>query len=191
MKISNRDGILLVILARRAIESYVIRGQIEKLPDKLSPQLMTKMGVFVTVHMNANGEKVLRGCIGYPRPILPLAESTRDVAIKAASEDPRFPPLGPEDLEQIRVEVSIISVPEMINVKEPKDYPKEVRVGTDGLILEWSGGSGLLLPQVAEEEGWDSEEFLCNLCMKAGAPPDNWLSPEAKLYKFSSQIYSE
>jgi len=145
----------------------------------------------VTINMKVNGEKLLRGCIGYPRPTLPLVESIRDVAIKAASEDPRFPSLSSRDLDQIQIEVNILSAPEMIKVKKPIEYPNMVQVGRDGLMLEWGGGSGLLLPQVAEEQGWDSEDFLCNLCMKAGASADLWLLPGVKLYKFSSQVYSE
>ncbi len=190
-KISNRDGPFLVQVAKRAIENYVRFGEIDELLDDLPPHLMLKRGVFVTINMKIDGEKILRGCIGYPRPTLPLVESVRDVAIKAASEDPRFPSLSPGDLNQIQIEVSILSSPKMIKVKKPIEYPNKVKVGRDGLILEWSGGSGLLLPQVAEEQGWDSEDFLCNLCMKAGASPDYWLSPDVKLYKFSSQVYSE
>lgn len=191
MEISSRDGPFLVRVAKRAIENYVNLGKIDKLPENIPPHLMLERGVFVTINMKSDGGKVLRGCIGYPRPILPLVEAIRDVAIKAASEDPRFPPVAPEDLGHIQIEVSILSVPKIIQVKEPIEYANNVQVGKDGLILEWSGGSGLLLPQVAEEQGWNSEDFLCNLCMKAGAPPDNWLSPEVRLFKFSSQIYSE
>ncbi len=190
-RLSNRDGPFLVQVAKRAIENYVKFGERDKLLDNLPPHLMSKRGVFVTINMKRNGEKSLRGCIGYPRPTLPLVESVRDLAIKAASEDPRFPSLSPRELDQIQIEVNVLSLPEMIRVKKPIEYPNEVQVGRDGLILEWSGGSGLLLPQVAEEQGWDSEDFLCNLCMKAGAPPDHWLSPEVKLYKFSSKVYSE
>lgn len=191
LKTSDRDGPFLVQVAREAIENYVNFGQIDKLLDNLPPHLMLKRGVFVTINMKVNGEKLLRGCIGYPRPILPLVESIRDVAIKAASEDPRFPSLSPIDLDQIQIEVNILSAPEMIKVKKPIEYPNMVQVGRDGLMLEWSGGSGLLLPQVAEEQGWDSEDFLCNICMKAGASADLWLLPGVKLYKFSSQVYSE
>lgn len=191
LKTSDRDGPFLVQVAREAIENYVNFGQIDKLLDNLPPHLMLKRGVFVTINMKVNGEKFLRGCIGYPRPILPLVESIRDVAIKAASEDPRFPSLSPRDLDQIQIEVNILSAPEMIKVKKPIEYPNMVQVGRDGLMLEWSGGSGLLLPQVAEEQGWDSEDFLCNICMKAGASADLWLLPGVKLYKFSSQVYSE
>jgi len=190
-RLSNGDGPFLVQVAKKAIENYVKFGERDILLDNLPPHLRLKRGVFVTINMKLNGEKSLRGCIGYPRPTLPLVESVRDVAIKAASEDPRFPSLSPGELDQIQIEVSVLSLPKMIHVKKPIEYPNRVRVGRDGLILEWSGGSGLLLPKVAEEEGWDSEDFLCNLCMKAGAPPDHWLSPEVKLYKFSSQVYSE
>lgn len=190
-ELSNRDGPFLVQVAKRAIERYVKFGERDKLLDDLPPHLMSKRGVFVTINMILNGEKILRGCIGYPKSTLPLVESVRDVAIMAASQDPRFPSLAPGELDQIQIEVSVLSLPEMIQVKKPIEYPNKVQVGRDGLILEWSGGSGLLLPQVAEEEGWDSEEFLCNLCTKAGAPADQWLLPEVKMYKFSSQVYSE
>nr|ABZ07719.1 putative AMMECR1 [uncultured marine microorganism HF4000_ANIW141A21] len=191
MGLSNRYGPFLVQVAKRAIEKYVKFGERDKLLDNLPSHLMLKRGVFVTINMILNGEKIPRGCIGYPIPTLPLVESVRDLAIKAASEDPRFPSLAPEELDRIQIEVSVLSLPKMIKVEKPIEYPNKVQVGRDGLILEWGGGSGLILPQVAEEQGWDSEEFLCNLCMKAGAPPDKWLSPEVKMYKFSSQVYSE
>ncbi|MEK0326291.1 MAG: TIGR00296 family protein [Nitrosopumilus sp.] len=190
-RLSKSDGPFLVQVAKRAIEKYVKIGERDKLLDNLPPHLMSKRGVFVTITMILNGETIPRGCVGYPRPTLPLVESVRDLAIKAASEDPRYSSLAPGELDQIQIEVSVLSLPKMILVKKPIEYPNKIQVGRDGLILEWSGGSSLLLPQVAEEQGWDSEEFLCNLCMKAGAPIDQWLSPEVKMYKFSSQVYSE
>jgi uncharacterized protein (TIGR00296 family) len=108
-----------------------------------------------------------------------------------AFEDPRFAPLRPEELKKVLVEVSVLDEPEIIQVKNPRDYPKAIKIGEHGLIVEGFGTSGLLLPQVAVEWNWDAEEFLSQCCMKAGLPPDMWLTKEVRISRFTAQIFTE
>ncbi len=185
MRLSAEEGKFLVRLARESILAKM-KGQAIKVPE-VSEKLREKRGVFVSLHKD--GE--LRGCIGYPYPYLPLVEATIQAALAAAFEDPRFPPVKMQEMEHTTVEVSVLSEPELIVVKEPKDYPKAVEVGKHGLIVEGVGTSGLLLPQVAIEFGWDAEEFLSQTCMKAGLPPDMWLTKEVRVSRFTAQIFSE
>ncbi|NYB52221.1 MAG: TIGR00296 family protein [Methanobacteriaceae archaeon] len=185
--ISDEEGEFLVKLARKAIESYLKDGKIIPLPDDLPPIMKEERGAFVTLHLNGN----LRGCIGYPEPVKPLAQAVIEVAISAATGDPRFPRVTPSEMEKIQVEVSVLTKPELILVKSPTEYLEKVEVGRDGLIVERGIYRGLLLPQVPMEWNWDVEEFLANTCMKAGMSPDCWLQEGVKLYRFQAQIFEE
>lgn len=186
--ISLEDGTYLVSLARRAISEYFKTGK-KIMPDKTGGVLSEKRGVFVTLETYPARE--LRGCIGYPMPIKELALSVVDCALAAAFEDPRFPQLEKEELEKLVVEVSVLSVPERIKVKNPQELVKKIKVGRDGLIIDYGYSSGLLLPQVPIEWNWDEKEFLCQVCQKAGLPQDMWLSPSASISKFEAQIFFE
>lgn len=180
------EGKFLVKLARQTVESYLRTG--EKIPTPTTTErLRERRGVFVT--LTKNGE--LRGCIGHPLPTMPLVEAVMDAAISSATRDPRFPSASAEELRDIKIEVSVLSEPEVIKVKNPREYPKYVVVGRDGLMIEWSGYAGLLLPQVPVEYKWDAEEFLSHLCMKAGLMPDHWLRKDVSISRFSAQIFAE
>jgi len=185
MFISLKDGKIAVRLARDAIERYIKEGTIIE-PIK-KPPFDKKMGVFVTI--NKNGD--LRGCIGYPYPIKELGDAIVDSAISAATQDPRFPPVRADELDQINLEVTILSEPQRLNVKDRKDLPKMIKIGQDGLIVKKGFYQGLLLPQVPIEWEWDPEEFLCQTCFKAGLPPDCWLDKDTEIYKFEGQIFEE
>ena len=148
-------------------------------------------GVFVTISCLRHGEKELRGCIGYPYPTSPLVEAVIDSAINAATEDPRFPSMSAEELGEVGFEVSVLTPPEPVQVDNPKEYLNKIKVGEDGLIIERGFFKGLLLPQVPVEWGWCEEEFLCQCCVKAGLPPDSWLTKGTKLYKFTGIIFEE
>lgn len=185
--LTSEDGKVLVKLARKAIVSYLTDKKIIEIPKNSNPQLMEYMGVFVTL----NREKQLRGCIGYPEAVMPLLEAVIDAAICAATRDPRFNPVTSVELDKLDVEVSVLSKPVLIDVKNPKEYIEKIKIGQDGLIIEKGPYRGLLLPQVAIEWGWDEEELLSNTCMKAGLPSNCWQSPDIKIYKFSSQIFKE
>jgi len=180
------EGKLLVKLARKTIETYLREDRKPQVP-KVPAKLREHRGVFVT--LNKEGE--LRGCIGHPLPTTPLVDAVIDSAISSATRDPRFPPVTPEELPALEVEVSVLSKPEPIKVKSPREYPKHIVIGRDGLIIEWSGYAGLLLPQVPVEWGWDAEEFLSHACMKAGLMPDHWLHEGVYISKFSAQVFKE
>ncbi|ASJ09859.1 AMMECR1 domain-containing protein [Thermococcus sp. P6] len=190
-RIRDEWGEFLVRLARRAVEEYVRNGRVIKPPEDTPRELMEKMGVFVT--LNRHGlppERALRGCIGFPLPIYPLAEATIKAAIYSASEDPRFPPVREDELDDLVVEVSVLTPPELIE-GPPVERPLKVKVGRDGLIVEKGIYSGLLLPQVPVEWGWDEEEFLSQTCWKAGLPPDCWLDEDTRVYRFTAEVFEE
>ena len=182
-------GEQLVKLARSAVEKYLNESVIitADKPDGLSE----KVGVFVTLNYLSNNKEYLRGCVGFPLPEKKLYQSVIEAAIAAATQDPRFDPVNKEDMGNIIFEVSVLSQPQKIEVQNPKDYKNRINIGRDGLILKWKYGSGLLLPQVPVELNWDVDEYLANICYKAGASPDAWLMPESQLYKFEATIYKE
>lgn len=176
---------MAVRLAREALTCYVEKKKVLE-PERLSPVFDENRGVFVTLHEDG----ALRGCIGYPQPVMPLGRAIVDSAINAGSRDPRFPGLRPGEQKRIELEVTILTKPEPY--REPKKrLPELVRVGTDGLIVSKGPFSGLLLPQVAPEWGFDSLEFLSQTCVKAGLPPDAWLDEDTEVQHFEAQIFAE
>lgn len=141
--------------------------------------------------LNSYPDRELRGCIGYPEPIMPLAEAITDSAVSAASRDPRFDPVTAKELSRIVVEVSLLTPPELVKVKSPADYLSTIIIGRDGLIADNGFGRGLLLPQVPVEQGWDVHEFLDHTCMKAGLPAAAWAEKGTRLYRFTAEIFDE
>jgi uncharacterized protein (TIGR00296 family) len=186
--LSLEQGTYLVALARNSVEHYFARGK-KLAPEQGSGVYSEKRGVFVTLETHPAHD--LRGCIGYPLPIKELAPACVDCALSAAFDDPRFPPLEKRELPGIVVEVSVLSVPEEIGAKSPDELVKKIKVGRDGLIIHYGYSSGLLLPQVPIEWNWNEEEFLCQVCAKAGLPPSMWRSPSAKISRFTAQIFCE
>jgi uncharacterized protein len=182
-------GEKLVKLARKAVEKYLVESVV--INDDNSYGLSQKAGVFVTLNYLSNNKEYLRGCVGFPVAEKTLYQSVIEAAVAAATQDPRFEPINKEDIENIIFEVSVLSPPEKIEVQNPKDYKNHIKIGRDGLILKCKYGSGLLLPQVPVELNWDIDEYLANICYKAGAPPDAWLMPESQLFKFGAIIYKE
>jgi uncharacterized protein (TIGR00296 family) len=179
------EGKMAVRLAREALTKYIDKKMLIK-PDGLPPVFDEKRGVFVTLHLE--GER--RGCIGYPQPVLPLGRAIVDSAINACARDPRFPCVRPSELKRIEVEVTILTKPEPYS--EPKKMlPDLVRIGRDGLIVSKGPFSGLLLPQVAPEWGFDAMDFLSQTCLKAGLPPDAWLDEDTEVQHFEAQIFAE
>jgi uncharacterized protein (TIGR00296 family) len=190
-ELSQSEGEFLVRLARRAVEVYLRTGKQIPAPEQAPEKLKQHCGVFVTINGISDGKKELRGCIGFPYPTDQLISAVIQSAISAATEDPRFLPLYSKELEKVVFEVSVLTPPVRIETKKAKEYPLKIRVGTDGLIVERGICKGLLLPQVPVEWRWDEEEFLCQCCIKAGLPPDNWLLDGTKLYKFQAIIFEE
>jgi len=189
--ISLEEGIFLVKLARAAVEEYLKKHRRIHVPEGTPEKLMQPCGVFVTINKIENGQKDLRGCIGYPYPTNPLAEAVIDSAISSATSDPRFYPLSLDELDGVVFEVSVLTPPQLVEVEKPIDYPSKIKIGRDGLIIEKGFYKGLLLPQVPIEWGWNEEEFLCQCCIKAGLPPDCWLMKGTKVYKFQAVIFEE
>ncbi len=177
-------GTKLLELARIAIETRFTRKEIDLERYK---ELSEERGVFVT--LTKDGE--LRGCIGYVEPIGSLRRDVVRAARAAAFDDPRFPAVQPEELGEIRVEVSILTPPERISAKKPEALLKSIRIGTDGLIITQRFHHGLLLPQVASEYGWNAETFLEHLCMKAGLPRGAWKDKETVIESFQANIFTE
>lgn len=168
----------LLRLATAAIESYVTTGEIpENVPD--DPIFKRKSGVFVTLRIRG----MLRGCIGHMAAEKPLAQAVQEMAVAAATSDPRFPPLTRLELEQITIKIAILSPLQRI------DYP-QVEVGKHGLLISYSGRRGVLLPEVPTDRGWDRDTFLENLCYKAGLPGDTWRK-NPTLYAFTSVVFGK
>jgi len=181
------DGEFLVKTARKVIESYLASG--ERLAIAADGKFRKKLGIFVTLEQHPNKE--LRGCIGYPYPTEPLITALTNAAISAAVHDPRFPPVSKKEFEKLIVEITVLTEPAPIVVKDRKELPSKIVVGKHGLIIEYGPFSGLLLPQVAVEYNWSAEEFLAEVCWKAGLSPDTWLDKHALVYSFEGQIFSE
>jgi uncharacterized protein (TIGR00296 family) len=190
-ELSIEEGKFTVHLARNAVKTYLEAEKTLEAPENTPKKLFTPCGVFVTINSLKNADKQLRGCIGYPYPTNPLVEAVIDSAINAATQDPRFYPLSLNELAKVVFEVSVLTPPEAIEVKNPKEYLTKIKVGEDGLIFEKGFYKGLLLPQVPVEWGWCEEEFLCQCCVKAGLPPDSWLTKGARIYKFRAIIFEE
>jgi hypothetical protein len=184
--LSLADGTTAVQFARQILEEYVKREK--KLLKSIGKSFQQKQGVFVTLHTFPNHE--LRGCIGIPLPVMTLQDAIIESA-QAVTRDPRFPPLTETELDQIVVELTVLTKPEIITVKQPQDYPLHIELGRDGLIVEQSFYKGLLLPQVPIEQEWDKEEYLSHTCMKAGLLPDAWFDKNTKISKFQGQIFTE
>jgi uncharacterized protein (TIGR00296 family) len=190
-ELTQDEGKFLIHLARNTVTKYLETGKVPKPPKETPKKLFEHCGVFVTISIPVKGKKELRGCIGYPYPTSPLVEAVIDSAINAATQDPRFEPLTFDELGKVVFEVSVLTPPELVDVKNPKEYLSKIKVGEDGLIVERGPYKGLLLPQVPVEWGWCEEEFLCQCCRKAGLPPDSWLTKDAKIYKFKAIVFDE
>jgi len=155
-----------------------------------SKVLQEPCGAFVTLHSpSAEGVKdaahSLRGCIGRMTASLPLVETVRAMAREAAFGDPRFPPLGKGELEQCHIEISALSPMSVC------PDPQQVKVGVHGLYLIRGGRAGVLLPQVPVEQGWNRQEYLDYICVKAGLPAKSYEAPDATLYTFTAIVFGE
>lgn len=179
----------VVKTARRAVECHLLGRPLEPL-STTSPDLGANQGVFVSLVDRMNGRR-LRGCIGTPQATRPLLEQITTTAVEAATMDIRFRPIKLDELDKLIVEVTILSSLERLVVKKPLDMRDKILVGRDGLMVDGLNSKGLLLPQVAVEEGFDNEEFLSQCCMKAGLPPDAWLTDEVEVSRFQAQVFAE
>ena len=186
-QLSDSDGVFLVKTARMAVTEFLSNGKRIKLESEHEKKFSFNSGVFVTLN-NADG---LRGCIGFPMPDKKLSHGIIDAAIAAATEDPRFSPVKINELNEIVFEVTVLTPPVEITVTDPMEYLEKIKVGRDGLIIRNSFSSGLLLPQVPVEYGWNVEEFLQHTCEKAGLEKDTWKNEKVKIEKFEGIVYKE
>jgi AmmeMemoRadiSam system protein A len=170
----------LLRIARKSLTA-VVSGKPYSPAEVVEPKLRQKAGAFVTLHLH--GE--LRGCIGLIEAYLPLCETVAEMAAKAAVADPRFESVTKSEVDEIEIEISVLSP-----LKKIAD-PDEVVVGRHGLIIEKGYYRGLLLPQVATENGWDREQFLRYVCVKAGLGREDYKDPASKLSVFTAEVFSE
>ena len=169
----------LLSLARETIKEYLATGRRKEFQTE-DQAFLQKAGAFVT--LKKKGE--LRGCIGYIVSDMPLYQTVIDAAISAATRDPRFQPLEANELDEVTLEISVLSPPKVVTNVE------EIEVGKHGIIITQGFNRGLLLPQVATEQGWDRDTFLQHTCFKAGLPPNAW-EKEATIEVFSAQVFGE
>lgn len=172
---------LLLRTAHQAIAAAFTETQFLALPDaqSLPPRLNQPRGAFTTLHLEGR----LRGCVGYIAALKPLIQTVAETAVSAAFYDPRFPPVTPNEAAYLKVEISVLSLPEPIR-------PEQIVAGKHGLIVAYGPRRGLLLPQVAGEHGWDAETFLAQTCVKAGLPPDAWRKG-ATIEAFTAEVFGE
>ena len=177
-QMSSEEKQLLLEIAREAIVSYVENGSTPQLEIN-NGNLQVKQGCFVCVKING----VLRGCIGNFISDKPLYELVQEMAVSAATKDPRFYPMKRDDLQGFDLEISVLSPLRKISSVE------EIEVGVHGLYLEKNFSRGVLLPQVATENGWDRDTFLNQTSLKAGLNGDGWREG-AEIYVFSADVFS-
>lgn len=170
----------LLQIARATIETY-LRTHAEAPVTVAEPELQTKCGAFVTLKTHGN----LRGCIGMVEGFKPLYQTIVEMAVAAATEDPRFPPVQEHELAELSIEISVMTPLQQVA------RPEDVEVGKHGILLRRGRRSGLLLPQVATEYHWDRDTFLDHTCLKAGLPSQAWKEPDTEIYVFSAQVFHE
>lgn len=188
------EGAVAIRIARHALEDalgpHPRSGSGAVLDRESLPPIFAELrGVFVT--LKRYPDDALRGCIGYPLPVLSLRSAIARSAVAAAVEDYRFRPVRAAELPRIAIEVSVLTLPVPLQFTNPEEAIRGVTVGRDGLIVEGLGSSGLLLPQVAPEQGWSAEELLDGTCEKAGLPPRAWRDPRVKVRRFEAEIFRE
>jgi AmmeMemoRadiSam system protein A len=171
----------LLDLARGALEAHFRAEPAPRLASDRAETFGEARGLFVTLHRRGQ----LRGCIGTLAPTGDLTRVVAEYALRAALEDPRFPPLSAGELPECEIEISVLTAPREIR------GPGDVVIGEDGLIIEVGGRRGLLLPQVATEWGFDAERFLVEVSRKAGLAPDAWRRPDARIWAFGAEVFSE
>jgi uncharacterized protein len=174
---SQQERSLLLRIAHEAILCLLERREVS-LPT-ISPHLSELRGVFTTLYSNGD----LRGCVGFPSPVVPLYKAVIETARAAASEDHRFPPVHLYEARNLRISLSVLSTLMPISAHE-------VEVGRHGLVISASGRRGLLLPQVPVEHGWDRLVFLEQTCVKAGLPPDAW-QKNARIEAFTAEVFDD
>jgi AmmeMemoRadiSam system protein A len=177
LEYSPEERRILLNLAHCSIESALTKQAIDTAAP--SEHLAEPRGAFTTLHLFGK----LRGCIGYVLPTGSLYLTVAETALAAGFDDPRFRPVTDEEAPHLKIEISVLSVPQPIR-------PDEIEVGKHGIIVTAGARRGLLLPQVPLEWEWDRETFLEQTCVKAGLPPDAWLRG-AEIQAFTAEVFGE
>ena len=177
--LNDTEKNILLKIARDTINEYIKNGKKTSMPE-VSENLSQIQGAFVT--LTKNGQ--LRGCIGNIVGINPLAKTIQEMAISASTEDPRFPAVTPDEIDNLKIEISVLS-------KLEKIKPEDVEVGKHGLLIKKGIYQGVLLPQVPTEYGWTREEFLKHTCLKAGLDENAWIDEETELLAFTAEVFGE
>jgi len=180
MGLTDQEKKYLLRLAREVINCSV-SGGVKPSAEAITPTLAEQRGAFVTIKKKGR----LRGCIGYIEAVKPLVETVSEMATAAALRDHRFSPVSAEELDQLELEISVLSP--LYKISDPE----EIEVGRHGLIVRLGAYQGLLLPQVATEYGWDRETFLSQTCRKAGLPPDAWKAKDIEIQAFTAEVFGE
>ena len=180
MGLTDQEKTTLLEIAKRAIVAKAGNREIPKLTMDL-PILKEKRGAFVTLKKRGH----LRGCIGYIKAVKPLGETVQEMAVAAAFHDPRFPSVKSDEIRDLSFEISVLSPLQKIKNID------EIEVGKHGIYIVRGYNSGLLLPQVATEYGWDRDDFLKETCYKAGLPPRAWKDKETEIYIFSADYFGD
>ncbi len=184
-ELTHEDGEFLVRLARRTVEEYLTKG---RMPAVEAPEKLMKRGAaFVTLLTYPDRE--LRGCIGYVEPVKPLVQTVMEVAVAAATQDPRFPPVRPEELDSLVVEVSVLA--DHTPYKPAFKALPHIKIGETGIIIRRGPFSGVLLPEVPVEYCWDPETFIAETCVKAGLPPNCWLYEDTEAVLYRGRTWTE
>ncbi|HOV63745.1 MAG TPA: AmmeMemoRadiSam system protein A [Spirochaetia bacterium] len=178
--LTDEEKLYLLKLARETIAARLERRTPEAMEEPKGA-LMEYCGAFVTIHLRG----ALRGCIGQMTGVRPLFETVREMAIASAFQDPRFPPLTREEFQSIDIEISVLTPLERI------EDVNTVEVGKHGLYMKRGYHSGVLLPQVPLEQGWDRETFLAQTCRKAGMESSCYLDPKTEIYTFEAIVFGE
>ncbi|MBM2835106.1 MAG: hypothetical protein HW406_2267, partial [Candidatus Brocadiaceae bacterium] len=182
--LTNKEKSLLLSLARSTLETYTKTGippKVDQTEYTLPPRLQEKYGVFVT--LKKHGE--LRGCIGYIIPRSPLSQAVIENTINSSANDQRFSPVEPNEVQDITIEISVLSQTKKIN------GPDGFIVGKEGIVIRKGPASAVFLPQVATEQGWNKAETLCQLCRKAGLSPDAWRDDDIEFFVFTASVFHE
>lgn len=177
----------LLLVAREAVDAWVRRQErLDLTGYALTARLLERHGAFVTLRAG----DALRGCVGILSNRYPLVEAVRESAISSATQDGRFDPLGAEELDGLRIEISALHAgAEPETPFYPVAHAEEIRIGRDGVyVRDARGNSGVLLPQVARDRGWSVQEFLDAVCVKAGLSPLSWKDPATAVFRFSAQV---
>jgi len=192
-KFSLDEGKLLIRFARENIENFLTNDRRMIVPDEIKQKFKDKYGTFVTLNKFGVEGNPLRGCIGYIEPKFALYDVVHRVSVSSATEDPRFPSVSPEEMNNIVIEISILTPPKLIEVNDPEEYLGKIVIGRDGLIAEKGMRRGLLLPQVPvdHDRNWDVKTFLNHTCQKAWLASDAWKDLSTKIYSFQAILFEE